>query len=266
MVTSTFTRLLGPGDPRPFEIYGPGSGSPLLILCDHASATVPHRLGNLGLDEAALSRHIAWDIGAKPLTLSLRQRLGATAIVAGYSRLVIDCNRDPSDPTSIVVLSDDVIVPGNKEIDADGMAARANECFWPYHNAIRNHIDACLASAIVPALVFIHSFTPVYRRRPRPWHVGILWRADPRIPVPLLAALRNEAGVIVGDNEPYSARSGHDYSIEVHGAKRGIPHVAIEVRQDLIDTDHGVEHWAAILERALRPVLANADIYSIRHY
>lgn len=266
MVTSTFTKLLGPGDPCPFEVFGPDSGSRFLVLCDHASAAVPHRLADLGLDEAALSRHIAWDIGAKSLARSLTRRLKATAIFSGYSRLVIDCNRDPSDPTSIAVLSDDVIVPGNKEIDADGMAARANECFWPYHNAVRDHIDACLASGVIPALVSIHSFTPVYRRRPRPWHVGILWRADPRIPVPLLAALRHEPDMLVGDNEPYSARSGHDYSIEVHGARRGIPHVAIEVRQDLIDTDHGVEHWAATLERALRPVLAKPDIYSIRHY
>lgn len=266
MVTSTFTGLLGPDDPPPFEILNPASGSQVIILCDHASAAIPRGLNRLGLDDTTLSRHIAWDIGARSLAGSLASRLNATAIVSGYSRLVIDCNRDPSDPTSIAALSDDVIVPGNKEIDALTAAQRATACFWPYHHAIRDRIDGLLAAGRVPTLIFVHSFTPVYRRRPRPWHVGILWRSDPRIPVPLLERLKADRSLVVGDNEPYSARSGHDYSIEVHGAARGLPHVAIEVRQDLIDTDHGVERWAMTLERALRPILADPTIQSIRHY
>ena len=258
--------MLGPADPPPVEIMAPQSRSRIVVLCDHASAAIPQSLDHLGLDDATLSRHIAWDIGARSLARSLAGRLGACAILSGFSRLVIDCNRDPSDPTSIAVLSDDVIVPGNKEVDPVQAAARADECFWPYHNAIRRRIDGILASGIVPALLFIHSFTPVYRRRPRPWHVGVLWRADPRIPVALLEGLRSDPALVVGDNEPYSARSGHDYSIEVHGAQRGLPHAAIEVRQDLIDTEHGVEHWAEVLERTLEPALAAPDIDVIRYY
>lgn len=266
MVTSTFTTLLGPDDPAPVEVLNSTSESHLLFLCDHASAAIPSRLDRLGLDEPALSRHIAWDIGASALTRVLADRFEATAILSGYSRLVIDCNRDPLDPTSIPVLSDDVIIPGNKDIGVKEADDRAQACFWPYHRTIEKRISDTLAEGHVPVLFFLHSFTPVYRRRPRPWHVGVLWRADPRIPTPLLAALRAEPGLVIGDNEPYSARSGHDYSVEVHGARRGLPHVAIEVRQDLIDTKHDLDRCAEILERALRSVLSASGPFTVTHY
>ncbi len=237
----------------------------MLLTCDHASCAVPRALDRLGLPEAGLRQHIGWDIGAAVVARLLARALDAPGVFTGYSRLVIDCNRDPGDPTSIPAISDGVDVPGNRDLSPEARAARRAACFDPYHAAIAARLDALLAAGIVPALLSIHSFTPAMNGIARPWHVGILWDRDARIPVPLLAALRAEHGIIVGDNEPYSAREPAGYTVRHHAVARGLPHVAIELRQDLIASDDGAAAWAARLAAALRPILARPDIYRIEH-
>jgi predicted N-formylglutamate amidohydrolase len=244
---------LAPEDPAPVQLYHRERDRGVLLVCDHASNAVPARCAGLGLSADALGRHIGWDIGAAAVTRQLADALAAPAVLAGYSRLVIDCNRDPADPTSIPETSDGVVVPGNCGLAPEERAARQDAIFAPYHAAIEAAIAACAAP---PALVAVHSFTPVMGGKARPWHVGILWDEDPRLPVPLLAALRADPALVVGDNEPYSAREPQGYTVRHHAVRRGLPHVAIELRQDLVGTDAGAASWAARLAAALAPLLA----------
>lgn len=252
---------LSPGDPAPVSICHPDGRAPVLLTCDHASNLVPASLGGLGLTPEELLRHIGWDIGAGAVTRLLAERLGAPAILAGYSRLVIDCNRDPDDPTSIPEASDGTVVPGNRNLAPAERAARRAAIFAPYHAAIEDWIETRLVRGIVPAVLSIHSFTPVMGGKARPWHVGVLWDRDPRIPVPLLAALRADETLVVGDNEPYSARKPAGYTVRHHAVARSLPHVAIELRQDLVGDGAGVARWAGLLAAALAPILARAEIY-----
>lgn len=254
--------LLGPSDPPPFELFNAEGAAPLLFVCDHAGRAIPVALDRLGLDEAVLARHIAWDIGIAELTRMLARRLDAPAVLATYCRLVIDCNRRLEHPTSIPPVSDLVAIPANQDLTPTESQARAEACFWPYHRAIERVFEGFERRGIAPAFLSMHSFTPVFQGFERPWHVGILWNQDPRLPVPLMAALGAEPGIVVGDNEPYSGRNNrHGYSIPIHAEGRGLPHALIEIRQDLIDTHHGVAEWADRLERVLRPVLAEPALY-----
>lgn len=252
---------LSPGDPAPVSLCRPEGRAPVLITCDHASNAVPAALDGLGLGPEELGRHIGWDIGAGAVTRLLAARLDAPAILAGFSRLVIDCNRDPDDPTSIPEVSDGVAVPGNRALGTEERAARRAAIFAPYHAAIEDWIETRLARGTVPAVLSVHSFTPVMGGKARPWHVGVLWDRDPRIPVPLLAALRTDASLVVGDNQPYSAREPAGYTVRHHAVARGLPHVAVELRQDLVDDESGAARWAAILDAALVPILADRAIY-----
>lgn len=257
-------RLLGAGDPPPFERQLFGRRLPVVIACDHASAAIPAALGTLGLGAAQRARHIAWDIGAGALAVALGRRLAVAVVSGGYSRLVIDCNRRLDDPTSIVEISDGDRIPGNLGLDAASRGARAREIFEPYHAALAAELDAAAAASgpdIAPALVAIHSFTDVFGGRARPWHCGILWDRDPRLALPLLAALRGEPGLVVGDNEPYSGRHPADYTVDHHGERLGRPHVCIEVRQDLLADDAGIDAWGERLARHLMPLLSDPALY-----
>lgn len=256
--------LLGTEDPAPVRCGAFGERLPVVLACDHASAAIPASLATLGLDGIQRRRHIAWDIGAGALTEALARQLGVAFVAAGFSRLVIDCNRRLDDPTSIVEVSDGTRIPGNAGLDGVARAARVREIFEPYHAAL----DAELAVAARragpdgrPALVAIHSFTDVFGGRARPWHCGILWDRDPRLALPLLAALRAEPGLVVGDNEPYSGRHPADYTVDTHGERLGRPHVCIEVRQDLLADPAGIAAWAGRLGHALGPLLADPGLY-----
>ncbi len=254
--------LLGPGDPPPVTRRAFGARYPAVLACDHASRAVPVALGNLGLGEPQLARHIAWDLGAGALAEALARDLGLPVLSAGFSRLVIDCNRRLDDPTSIVEVSDGDRIPGNLGLDPAQRARRAREIFAPYHAALAATLEhAAAAAGVVPALVAIHSFTDVFGGRARPWHCGILWDRDPRLAVPMLTALRAEPGLLVGDNEPYSGRHPADYTVDTHGDRHGRPHVCIEVRQDLLASPQGIAQWAARLARILAPLLADPGLY-----
>ena len=258
--------LLGPGDPPPFTVLNPDSSSPVLFLCDHACRAVPKALGDLGLTEEEMCRHIAYDIGAAPLTKLLAARFGATAVLSGYSRLIVDPNRNLDDPTAIPVVSDDVLIPANRALDTQEVRRRVEAIFDPYHEAIAAQVAVRRARGQVPAIVSIHSFTPVMRGVARPWHVGILWDRDPRIPVPLMERLRADPRWCVGDNEPYSGRTTTGGTIETHATPAGLPNVLIEVRQDLIAVPEGGALWAQVLGDALEPILADPNLYRVELY
>lgn len=221
-------------------------------------------LDSLGLSAEALTRHIAWDIGAAALSRALAERLDAPLVMCGYSRLVVDCNRDPGDPTAFLDESDGQVVPGNVGLSASERERRLDAVFRPYHQQIEYRLGLMRASGVVPALIAVHSFTPRMYDLDRPWHVGVLWDADPRIPVPLLAALTGRGDLCVGDNEPYSGRHPSDYTIDRHAERAGLPHVCLEVRQDLLTTQEGVLRWAELLTAGLRPILADPALYRLR--
>ncbi|MGH6930844.1 MAG: N-formylglutamate amidohydrolase, partial [Dongiaceae bacterium] len=184
----------------------------------------------------------------------------------GYSRLVIDCNRQLGDPSSIAQVSDGVRIPGNCGLTDSDRARRVAACFEPYHRAVTGLIDGRRRAGLVPAVISMHSFTPVMNGFERPWHIGILWNRDPRLPVPMMARLQAAGAICVGDNEPYTGRDEHGYSIYVHGQNLGLPHLLIEVRQDLIDTHHGAAAWADRLAGALTDVLSDKSIFTVEYF
>lgn len=250
-------------EPPSFRILNAEGAAPLVLICDHASRAVPPALGNLGLPDAELARHIGWDPGAAAVTERLAQTLDAPAVLAGVSRLVIDCNRRPDDPTLICEISDGTLVPGNRDLDAAERARRLETYFRPYHGAVAATLAAVQARHPQSALLSVHSFTPQLRahEEDRPWHVGVVWDADGRLALPLLEALRAEGDLIVGDNEPYSGRRHAGYSIFAHGQDQGRHHVMVEIRQDLIADAAGVADWAARLDRCFRHMLLAAGLH-----
>lgn len=244
--------------------------SPFVLVIDHAGRRIPAALGNLGLSAEDRDRHIAWDIGAAGIGARLAGALDADMVVQVYSRLVIDCNRTPGHATSIAPRSDSTDVPGNRDLTDGERAARVREIFVPYHAAIARLLDARLAAGQDTVLVALHSFTPRLAGfglapgaggtdRPsagtasgqRPWHAGVLHNHDPGFALVLRDLLRAEGDLVVGDNEPYALSDLDDYTVPVHGERRGLPHVEIEIRQDLIADEAGQADWAARLLRLL---------------
>jgi predicted N-formylglutamate amidohydrolase len=257
--------LLAPEEPAPYEVFNRTGRASVLLLCDHATRFLPRALGTLGLSEAELSRHIAWDIGVAEVTRGLAERLDAVAVLSHFSRLVIDPNRALDDPTLIPRLSDGVVIPGNQDLSPADVQARV-DCFHrPYHTAVERMLDSFPARGPAPAVISMHSFTPVIKGVERPWRVGILWDEDARLAEPLMVRLRAQ-GIVVGDNEPYSARDGHGYTLYLHAAPRGLANVLIEVRQDLIDTHHGAAEWTDRLGNALSAVLENPGVFEATQY
>lgn len=243
--------LLAPDEPDPVAIRRPDGRSPLFLTCDHAGRRVPQRLGRLGLADAEFDRHIAWDIGVASVSRLIADALDCTLIEQRYSRLVIDCNRPPSVPGSIPVVSEATPIPGNAAVSDAERRIRVDAIFAPYHQAIADALDARAASGRPTVLIAMHSFTPVYLGEARPWHIGTLYGRDGRLAAGLGALLRAEGRFPVGDNEPYSVSDESDHTIPVHGERRGLLHVGLEIRQDLITTPDGQAEWAGILTRLL---------------
>jgi len=230
-------------------IAGDGIGR-LLFLCDHASNRLPE--GGLGLEPGLLATHIAYDIGAAAVTRALARAYGAPAFLGGWSRLLIDLNRGADDPTIVMKLSDGSIIPGNRHAGPDEVARRIDMLHAPYHAAISRQLDRMGPAAVI---VSMHSFTPAWKGRPRPWEVGVLYDRDRRLADPLMARLE-EAGFVVGDNEPYSGALEGD-TLYRHGTLRGLPHALIEIRQDLIGHDAAAGAFAGRLKPILDAVLAD---------
>jgi predicted N-formylglutamate amidohydrolase len=248
---SAFGQKLVPGE---VELLAGNEASAALILCDHASNAMPPEFADLGLPGAQLQRHIAYDIGAAWVTRRLAGRLGCPAILSTFSRLLIDPNRGLDDPTLVMRLSDGAIVPGNARLDEAGIAARVARFYEPYDRAVGDAVRQRLAQGRPPAIISVHSFTPLWKGTPRPWHVGLLWDGDDRIVAPLFKALRAEPDLVVGDNEPYAGWLSGD-TIDRHATRHGLPSALIELRQDLIDTEAKASAWADRLAAMLAPIL-----------
>jgi predicted N-formylglutamate amidohydrolase len=260
-------RLLGAGDPEPVRVLRPTGASEFFLTADHAGRAIPRRLGNLGLRQRELARHIAWDIGIAGVTETLAQALDATAVLQEYSRLVIDCNRAPGWASSIPALSELTAIPGNENIPPAEREARRREIFQPYHERIAELLDRRNSPGRRPGrrtvLIAMHSFTPEFKGEPRTIEIGILYNRDARLANILLDLLRAEGGpnggqggapgggLVVGDNAPYAITDASDYTVPLHGEGRGLPHVEIEIRQDLIGDEVGQTAWAALLARLL---------------
>lgn len=240
----------------------------LVLLCDHASNAMPQAYQGLGLSARDLDRHIAYDIGAAGVVARLADLLGVPAILSVASRLLIDPNRGEDDPTLIMRLSDGAVIPGNRVITSEERASRIARFYAPYHGAISIEIDRAIERGIVPMLLSVHSFTPVWKGAPRPWHAGVLWDKDPRLAAPLMTALALDPALKVGDNEPYHGRLKGD-CLYRHGTSRGLAHAIIEIRQDLIGDAAGEEQWARRLAHIMETILAGRagnDLSRVVHY
>ncbi|SEE07975.1 N-formylglutamate amidohydrolase [Bradyrhizobium erythrophlei] len=246
--------LLTNTDVSPVLEHNPGGRSPFLLTCDHYGRLIPSPLGDLGLPESELVRHIAWDIGIAGVATQLSDLLGAHLIAQRYSRLVIDCNRPPHVASAVPLISEATTVPGNEGLSREAAEMRRAQIFDPYHKRIDEIIDERTRQGIPTVLVSLHSFTPVYAGIARPWHIGTLYHRDKALPRLLLKHLRSEGDLVVGDNEPYAVSDETDYTIPVHGEKRGLMNSGIEIRQDLISDQAGETAWAERLARILAEI------------
>jgi len=253
------SRLLGPADPAPFTVHRPEGASPFLLTCDHAGRAVPAALGDLGVPASEWDRHIAWDIGAAGMARVMAETLDAWLICQAYSRLVIDCNRPLEAPGSIVTRSERTEVPGNRDLSVEAIAARRGEIFQPYHQRTVTELDRRAAAGQPTILVTVHSFTPVFMDDARAWELGVLYQRDARLAHPLLEVMRAD-GWCVGDNQPYAVSDATDYAIPVYGEQRGLPHVELEVRQDLIADADGQRVWGERMAAWLLRAAARADL------
>jgi len=242
--------LLAPDEPAPFEILNEDGILPVLLVCDHASNRFPRSLGTMGLDYLNRVSHIALDIGANAVAEALADNLGATSVLCQYSRLIVDCNRELIDDSAFLEHSDGVDVPGNHNLQSSEKERRASEIYWPYHNAIKDQIIRLKKHGIDPVVISIHSFTPVINGSDREWDIGVLWDKDPLTAEIFLNKLI-EAGYVVGDNKPYSGKDPEDFTIDFHAESAGLPHVGIEICQNLINDDDGVERVSDILKEII---------------
>ncbi|MGJ3258205.1 MAG: N-formylglutamate amidohydrolase [Rhodospirillales bacterium] len=256
--------LLGSEDPPPFEVINREGGAHMLLVCDHASNAVPAQLDRLGLPDEAFEKHIAYDIGAAAVTRGLAERLDAQAVFAGYSRLVIDVNRPPGHPDSIMPENDGIRIPGNQDLSSVARRQRVRQIFEPYHDAVNRALARLWDRGPAPAILSIHSFSPNFGGKPRPWDIGVLWNRDPRIAVPLMDHL-DRFELTVGDNEPYS---GHQlaYTIDMHGAAAGIANCAVEINQDQIRDKSGVLRWVDILSECVLPIFDIPGMHRVERF
>ncbi|WP_293381010.1 N-formylglutamate amidohydrolase [Phenylobacterium sp.] len=238
-------------------MLNPGAVSPFLLLGDHAGREIPRSLAGLGLPKPALDRHIAWDIGIAAYGALLSRALDAAFIRQRFSRLVIDCNRDPSRPDAVPEVSDDVEIPGNLALSADARHARVAEVARPYHAAIAAELDRRVARGLPTTLISLHSFTPRMNGLDRPWRFGVLHADDSPYSRAILDRLRAELGQdLVGDNQPYRMDEV-DFTVPVHAGRRGLDYLELEVRQDLLADAAGQAEIAALVARLLPAALAD---------
>ena len=242
--------LLSLDDVSPYITLNPNSITPVLLVCDHASNRFPKSLGTMGLDYLDRLSHITVDIGSRATTESLARQLNTTAILCQYSRLIVDCNRNISDNSAYLDKSDGVDIPGNQNLNNKEKEIRESEIYWPYHNAIDTQISRLKRQKVSPIIISIHSFTPVFNGNKREWEVGVLWDKDPTTARIFINKL-TEAGFLVGDNKPYSGKDPEDFTLDYHAEIIGLPHVGIEIRQDLINNDDGVMRISNTLQKVI---------------
>ncbi len=258
-------RELGTDDPAPVSVLHGDATQPILLIADHAGKAVPHAMNNLGLNEDDLDRHIAWDPGAATVAISLAQRWQATAVLAQYSRLIVDPNRPLGDSGAMPATSDGTVIPANQTLSATERTRRADLFYFPYHTAIDREIARLRLAGPGPMILSIHSFTPHYGDEDRPWHVGVMSAADRRLAERLLDSLTAKNDLVVGDNQPYS---GVDlgYTLRLHGGSQGLANAQIEIRQDLLTKDKDTEHWIDILDDAVSPLIDDLALLAIEYF
>ena len=250
----------------PFDLVEGDRGKGLVLVADHAGRALPDEYGALGLPASEFDRHIAYDIGVEKVTRELAALLGAPAVLANFSRLLIDPNRGEDDPTLIRQLYDGTVVPGNYPMTAEERERRLERFYRPYHDAVASMAASVAeASGVAPFLFSVHSFTPVMQGVARPWHVGILWDSDDRAPKPLIEALSAEADLVVGDNEPYDGALRGDTMFK-HAIVNGFAHALVEIRQDLIADNTGAVAWANRLAPIVDAINRRPDIHEVRMY
>lgn len=224
---------LAPHEPPSVTIVNPSGVSEFVLTCDHASNRLPECIKSLGLSLEEMSSHIAWDPGALDVARELSQLLGATLIHSNYSRLLVDLNRPTQSEGHITQSSAGIAIPGNMGLSAAHRRQRDEVLFFPYHDAIASVLDQKSKNSALK-LVAIHSFTPDYPGEVRPWHFGITHRRDSGLGARLVEALRSRSRYMIGDNEPYQINDVDDMTIPVHGERRGLPNVLVEIRQDIL--------------------------------
>jgi predicted N-formylglutamate amidohydrolase len=252
------TAVVAAREAESFRILPGSAAGGLVLLCDHACNAFPQGYGTLGLPEDQLRRHIAYDIGAAAITAIMAARLGVPAVLTRFSRLLIDPNRGADDPTLIMQLSDGAVIPGNRLIDDAERDKRTRLYYAPYHRAVDDVLDQCLATGVVPAILSLHSFTESWKGAPRPWHVGILWDQDGRLAKPLLDGFYAAGDLIVGDNQPYVGHLRGD-CLWQHATARGLASAIVEYRQDLVRDAAGQQAWAERTIRILADTMGCAE-------
>ena len=250
----------------PFEIVEGARDRGLVLLADHARRDLPDEYGDLGLPATEFDRHIAYDIGVEMVTRRLAALTGAPAVIAGFSRLLIDPNRGEDDPTLIRQLYDGTVVPGNYPMAPEERERRLDSFYRPYHDAVGAMIASVAeASGSAPFIFSVHSFTPVMQGHVRPWHAGVLWDLDDRVARPLIDMLAEDPLLVVGDNEPYDGALRGDTMFK-HAIVNGFAHALLEIRQDLIADDSGAEDWARRLAPIVDAINRRPDIHQVKQY
>jgi predicted N-formylglutamate amidohydrolase len=250
----------------PSEIVEGARERGLVLVADHARNAVPEEYGDLGLPAAEFQRHIAYDLGVAEVTRRLAALIRAPAVMASYSRLLIDPNRGEDDPTLIRQLYDGTVVPANYPIAAAERKRRLDNFYRPYHDAVGAMIASVhAATGASPLIISVHSFTPILQGHVRPWHVGVLWDLDDRAPRPLIDMLAEDETLVVGDNEPYDGALRGD-TMYKHAIVNGFAHALIEIRQDLIADETGQEQWAGRLAPIIDAINRRPDIHQARQY
>lgn len=258
--------LLSEDEPGPFTVINPEGMAPGVIVCDHASNRVPKSLNQLGLTEDVLNQHIAYDIGAAGVAARLSEILDTPAILANYSRLVIDLNRPTDDFTCIREISDGAVIPGNRKLEAEARHLRVHALHETYHGEVSRMIAAKRRIADAPAIISVHSCTDQMRGRKRPWHIGVLFNEDDRLSSSVIRSLRAQnPDLTIGENQPYSGLDAYGHTIETHALPPGLPNVLFEVRQDLISDPVGQSKYAETLGKALTQALAEPGQLCLFH-
>lgn len=235
------SKILGVDEPHPADIVNAGGTSPIVLICEHASNRIPKAMGTLGLPDADLKRHIAWDIGAEGTARILSRLLDAPLVLQRYSRLVYDCNRPPEAEAAMPGVSEIFEIPGNRNLTSAARLARTNEIYRPFNHVLEGFLDdrACRRSLSIP--VSVHSFTPVYKGVERKLELGLLFDRDPWLANQLVKAFPK---IDVRLNEPYGPKDGVMHLMNLHAAPRGLKHLMLEIRNDLIEHTRGQEEWA----------------------
>ena len=246
--------LLGAGDPPPADVIAADALKPMVLVCEHAGIELPEQL-NGAYPEALLASHYGCDIGARDLTRAMADALGVTAVLARYSRLVIDCNRRLDDPSLLLPTAEGRPVAANTGLDEAARQARIDAIYAPFHARVEQTLARHMDAGIVPTYVAIHSFTPQLGGLQRPWDIGLMWDCDERAAAWVARRLRETTTLAVGMNEPYSGKAPQDFSVDYHAERNALPNVAIEVRQDHLASASGIARFAAVLADALRPLL-----------